>query len=173
MILDGNGNPVYEMEESKRPTEDEMNDALRAQKAALDRRLKELVRWSEQDRAAFKKVFGRDDEASHQKILGAVKEEIELNTSMTYQKFRFADQHVYAYVSNADKDHYITIANKFLSAPMNGKDSKVVTLCHEMSQFNDVLGTTDDGLRAAAIKLTQEGKPEALDTAYNFERYFE
>lgn len=92
---------------------------------------------------------------------------------MTYQKLRFADQHVYAYVSNADKDHYITIANKFLSAPMNGKDSKVVTLCHEMSHFNDVLGTTDDGLRAAAIKLIQEGKPEALDTPYNFERYFE
>jgi len=32
---------VYEMEESKRPTEYEMNDALRAQKAALERRLKE------------------------------------------------------------------------------------------------------------------------------------
>ena len=56
---------------------------------------------------------------------------------------------------------------------MNGKDLKVVTLCHEMSHFNDVLGTTDDGLRAGAIKLIQEGKPEALDTAYNFERYFE
>jgi hypothetical protein len=41
VILDGNGNPVYEMEESKRPTEDEMNDTLRAQKAALERRLKE------------------------------------------------------------------------------------------------------------------------------------
>ncbi|WP_411814049.1 M35 family metallo-endopeptidase [Cronobacter malonaticus] len=92
---------------------------------------------------------------------------------MKYEKFRFADQNVYAYVSNRDSEHYITIASKFLSAPMNGKDSKVVTLCHEMSHLDDVLGTSDDGLRAGGIKMAIDGKPEALMSSYNFERYFE
>lgn len=45
------------MVESKRPTEDEMSDALRAQKTALNSRLDELFRWSEPDRVAFKKVL--------------------------------------------------------------------------------------------------------------------
>ncbi|PLR30091.1 hypothetical protein CYR32_19455 [Chimaeribacter coloradensis] len=82
-------------------------------------------------------------------------------------------KNVYAFVSKGDKDHYINIGNKFISAPLRGKDSKVVTLCHEMSHFDDVLSTFDKGFRAGGMKLSQEGDPKALESAYNFERYFE
>lgn len=175
IMRDMNGNPVYEMEESNRPTKDEMDKVLLAQKDALEKRKRELEQkpWDDVNRAEFKKIFGSDDDDSRQKILSAINKELDINESMEYEKFRFADQNVYAYVSNGDKDHYITIANKFISAPLNGKDSKVVTLCHEMSHFDDVLGTSDEGLRIGGIKLSQMGKPEALESSYNFERYFE
>ncbi|ELY2596663.1 hypothetical protein SMB54_004048, partial [Cronobacter sakazakii] len=71
-----------------------MKKALQAQKEMLLKRKAELERWSEEDQKAFKKAFGRTDDASRKKIAAAVDKEIELNDSMSYDNFKFADQNV-------------------------------------------------------------------------------
>ncbi|EOL8928937.1 M35 family metallo-endopeptidase, partial [Cronobacter sakazakii] len=178
-VRDADGNIVYEMEESKRPSPEVMKKALQAQKEMLLKRKSELERWSEEDQKAFKKAFGRTDDASRQKIAAAVDKEIELNDSMSYDNFKFADQNVHAYVFQGDtEDHFIYIGNKFSGDPLTGPDSQVVTLSHEMSHYNDVLGTDDITIgnmdfEKAAINFAQDCSDNALDNAYNFERYFQ
>ncbi|EPI7968824.1 type VI secretion system tip protein VgrG [Cronobacter sakazakii] len=178
-VRDANGNIVYEMEESKRPSPEVMKKALQAQKEMLLKRKAELERWSEEDQKAFKKAFGRTDDASRKKIAAAVDKEIELNDSMSYDNFKFADQNVHAYVFQGDtEDHFIYIGNKFSGDPLTGPDSQVVTLSHEMSHYNDVLGTDDITIgnmdfEKAAINFAQDCSDNALDNAYNFERYFQ
>ncbi|WP_146000735.1 hypothetical protein [Chimaeribacter coloradensis] len=92
VILDEEDQPVYEMQESKHLTRDEINNILQEQKKVLEKRKKELEQWEEQDRAVFKGSFGSSDETSRQKILMAINKEIEINEPMTYDKCRFADK---------------------------------------------------------------------------------
>lgn len=173
-IRDNRGNVVYEMPEEKRPDRDEMQDALNAQKRKLESAKDALTRWNNLDRDQFKEAFGVTDDVSKQKIYDAINKELELNENMTYEKFYFSDQNVHAFVSSVDTEHYITISNKFLTDSLDsGVNSRAAVLCHEMSHFNDVLGTVDDGLRDGSIKVARQGDPAALYRAYNFERYLE
>ncbi|PNF09781.1 type VI secretion system tip protein VgrG [Enterobacter cancerogenus] len=178
-IRDAEGNVVYEMEERKRPSPEMMDKALQAQRQKLLQRKKELERWNDEDKKAFNRAFGRTDDNSRRKIADAVDKELQLNESMTYDKFKFADQNVHAYVSSGDiNEHYVYIGNKFKSDVLTGKDSQVVTLSHEMSHFNDVLGTDDLKIDKITHKETAEilsktGDEDAFNNAYNFERYFE
>ncbi|EEC5265561.1 hypothetical protein HB691_002504 [Salmonella enterica subsp. enterica] len=108
------------------------------------------------------------------KIQNAIEKELELNKDMPYEKFYFSDQNIHAVVAGGDSEHYIVVSNKFLDDSLDsGVNSRAAVLCHEMSHFNDVLGTVDDGLRDGGKKLAQQGDPAALNSAYNFERYFE
>ncbi|MFJ3457427.1 DUF2345 domain-containing protein, partial [Scandinavium goeteborgense] len=178
-VRDADGNIVYEMEESKRPSKEDMDKALQAQREALLKRKAALDRWNEQDQKDFERAFGRTDEASRQKISSAIDKQLEINESMSYDKFKFADQNVHAYVVPGDvNDHYIYIGNKFAQDTLVGADSKVVTLSHEMSHYNDVLGTDDFysnvmDPRDVAASLANKGNGDSLNNAYNFERYFE
>ncbi|WP_017735000.1 M35 family metallo-endopeptidase [Pseudomonas sp. CBZ-4] len=55
--------------------------------------------------------------------------------------------------------HSITLAHPFFDAPTYGNDSRAGTLIHEVSHFNDVLGTDDnaDG-RAACLRLVRQAQ---------------
>lgn len=74
-----------------------------------------------------------------------------------------------------DLKHNINIGKKFLKAPVNGEESQVLTLCHEMSHFDDILGTEDLGgnsPRNFAISLARNGDERTMQSSYNFEMYF-
>ncbi|ELY4521050.1 type VI secretion system tip protein VgrG [Cronobacter muytjensii] len=178
-VRDADGNIVYEMEESKRPSPEVMDKVLKAQKEMLLKRKTELERWNSQDQAIFKKAFGRTDDDARSMIAAAVDKELELNEKMTYNKFKFADQNVHAYVFPGDvKDHFVYIGNKFPEDPLTGADSQVITLSHEMSHYNDVLSTDDIAngkmdFDKSATFFSDSGSDKALKNAYNFERYFE
>ncbi|ELY9424386.1 type VI secretion system tip protein VgrG [Cronobacter dublinensis] len=178
-VRDADGNIVYEMEESKRPSPEVMDKVLKAQKEMLLKRKTELERWNSQDQAIFKKAFGRTDDDARSMIAAAVDKELELNEKMTYDKFKFADQNVHAYVFPGDvKDHFVYIGNKFPEDPLTGADSQVITLSHEMSHYNDVLSTDDIAngkmdFDKSATFFSDSGSDKALKNAYNFERYFE
>ncbi|WP_105660308.1 type VI secretion system tip protein VgrG [Cronobacter dublinensis] len=178
-VRDADGNIVYEMEESKRPSQEVMDKVLKVQKEMLLKRKAELERWNSQDQAIFKKAFGRTDDDARSMIAAAVDKELELNEKMTYDKFKFADQNVHAYVFPGDvNDHFVYIGNKFPKDPLTGADSQVITLSHEMSHYNDVLSTDDIAngkmdFDKSATFFSDSGSDKALKNAYNFERYFE
>ncbi|HCL5222390.1 TPA: type VI secretion system tip protein VgrG, partial [Salmonella enterica] len=173
-LRDEKGRVVYEMPEEKRLSREEMQQALDAQRKKLVSAQDALERWDEQDKAQFKNAFGVTDDISKKKIQNAIEKELELNKDMPYEKFYFSDQNIHAVVAGGDSEHYIVVSNKFLDDSLDsGVNSRAAVLCHEMSHFNDVLGTVDDGLRDGGKKLAQQGDPAALNSAYNFERYFE
>ncbi|GDA22633.1 hypothetical protein HmCmsJML130_01601 [Escherichia coli] len=161
------------MIEEKRISENDMKLVLEAQRKKLKSARDELIRWNDNDKERFGNIFGVDDEAARNKILNAVKKEIEINEGIKYQNFEFMDVNVHGRVNDGDYTHTIYLGNKFIDDPLDGRDSQVITLIHEMSHFYDVLGSFDEGLRSGGIDLAKKGKRASLQSAYNFERYFE
>ncbi|MDF0607138.1 type VI secretion system tip protein VgrG [Neisseriaceae bacterium TC5R-5] len=157
-----------------------VKEGLQEQKKMLDDKKASLERWNEQDQAKFKEAFGTADEASRQKILSAVNKQLDLNAAMTPSNFARIDPAVadpestYAYVYRDDKDHKIYLGKLFDNAPLIGQDSKAGTLAHEMSHFNDILGTRDHMYgRDNCLQLAIDDPIKAISNADNFEMFLE
>ena len=98
-----------------------------------------------------------------------------VNKEMHISNFKKTKENVYASVNASDLEHNINIGEKFSKAPLTGEDSQVLTLCHEMSHFDDILGTEDLGgnsPRSYAISLAKNGDERTMQSSYNFEMYF-
>lgn len=149
--------------------------ALNAQREALLQRQKELVAWDFNAQKRFNNAFGFVNEKARRWILNGINKEIELNESIPLENFIKFNENVYASVNATDLNHIINIGKKFSKAPLNGSDSQVVTLCHEMSHFDDILGTEDLGgnsPRNFAKSLADAGDERTMQNSYNFELYF-
>lgn len=153
-----------------------IRNALNKQHEILMQRKYELEVWNEQHQARFKKVFGFVNDKARAWILEGIKKEIELNETIPLSNFIKINENVYANVNSTDLQHKINIGKKFSKAPLIGKDSQVVTLCHEMSHFDDILATKDLGEhspKSYAIALALKGDDRTMQSSYNFEMYFE
>ena len=152
-----------------------IKNALKEQLIILETRKKELERWDKNAQDRFIKAFGFANEKAKQWILAGINKEISLNKSIPIENFKKVDENVYASVNATDLKHNINIGKKFLKAPVNGEESQVLTLCHEMSHFDDILGTEDLGgnsPRNFAISLARNGDERTMQSSYNFEMYF-
>lgn len=153
-----------------------IRNALNAQHSVLTKRKQELEVWDENAKNNFKYAFGFANDKSRQWILAAVNKEINLNETIPLTNFIKVDEHVYANVNSFDLEHKINIGRKFRKSPLTGKDSQVVTLCHEMSHFDDILAARDlggDHPRSFAEELIKNGSEQTMQSSYNFEMYFE
>ncbi|WP_446028858.1 M35 family metallo-endopeptidase [Lelliottia amnigena] len=160
----------------KDPFKSMIRVALNQQHKALMQRKSELETWGESAQARFKKSFGFADEKARIWILEGIKKELMLNESISINNFIKINENVYANVNSTDLEHNINIGKKFYKAALIGKDSQVVTLCHEMSHFDDILATKDLGgnsPRKYAINLAAKGDERTMQNSYNFEMYFE
>lgn len=149
--------------------------ALNAQYNALLIKKGELEVWDLSAQRKFKESFGITSEKARKWILDGINKEIELNQSIPISNFIKSDKHVYAFVNGTDLEHIVNIGTKFSKAPLTGNDSQVVTLCHEMSHFDDILGTEDLGEnspRNYAKSLARHGDDRTMQNSYNFEMYF-
>jgi len=158
------------------PFKSMIRTALNKQHEILMQRKSELDIWDKEHKARFKKVFGFVNDKARAWILEGVKKEIELNENMPLSNFIKSKENVYANVNSTDLEHKINIGKKFYKAPLTGRDSQVVTLCHEMSHFDDILATKDLGgssPRQYAIALAAKGDERTMQSSYNFEMYFE
>lgn len=152
-----------------------IKNSLSEQLILLRIREKELEVWDRNAFERFKAVFGFANEKSRQWILSGVKKEIQLNLNIPISNFIKVEQNIFASVNATDLEHKIYIGNKFIKAPVTGEDSQVITLCHEMSHFDDVLGTKDLGGGAPKVfaKALAEKRDEmTMQSSYNFEMYF-
>lgn len=154
-----------------------VEQALKDQRAMLEQKKASLARWNDQDKADFKKYFGSTDEAARKKMQDRVDKELALNKSMTPTDFKRASPskaNRFAYVYPDDKTHTVYLDQAFDKAPSTGKDSKAGTLCHEMSHFKDIGGTSDHAYgQKNAIALAKSDPASAQDNADNFEYYCE
>lgn len=152
-----------------------IKNALREQLIILQKRKEELETWDNDAQDRFKKVFGFTNEKARQWILSGIEKEIALNQNIPISNFKKIDENVYASVIATDLTHIIKIGKKFIKAPVTGNDSQVLTLCHEMSHFDDILGTEDLGgssPRNFAKSLARNGDERTMQSSYNFEMYF-
>lgn len=152
-----------------------IRNALKHQLAILLERKKELELWDKNAQVRFSEAFGFTNEKARRWILSGIDKEIELNQTIPISNFIKVDENVYASVNPTDLEHKISIGKKFLKAPVTGAESQVVTLCHEMSHFDDILGTEDLGgqsPRSFAKSLAKIGDERTMQSSYNFEMYF-
>lgn len=157
------------------PFEKMIKIALKEQLKILNIRKKELEVWDDDAKDRFKKAFGLTDEKARQWILSGIKKEIELNQSISISNFIKINKNVYASVNATDLKHRIYIGKKFINAPLTGEESQVLTLCHEMSHFDDIIGTEDLGGKSPrnfAKKLAKNSDERTMQSSYNFEMYF-
>ncbi|MGK7246912.1 bacteriophage T4 gp5 trimerization domain-containing protein [Buttiauxella agrestis] len=119
--------------------------------------------------------MGSSFEKARQWILEGINKEILLNNEIPISNFKKTKENVYASVNSSDLEHNINIGEKFSKAPLTGENSQVVTLCHEMSHFDDILGTKDLGEgspRSYAVSLARKCDERTMQSSYNFEMYF-
>lgn len=88
-------------------------------------------------------------------------------------------------VARYKSDLKISIGHKFVGAPMFGADSKICTLCHEMSHLIRYKGSSDSGgmgtqdlygknkPRDNAVDMRNRKDSNVFRNAYNIELYFE
>jgi hypothetical protein len=154
-----------------------IEQALKDQQSLLQVRKDELNRWSDEDKAHFKKWFGADDDATRDKMKARIDRELALSKKMTVDNFAPANPHkdgVFAYVYPDDANHTVYLDSAFDNAPATGQDSKAGTLAHEMSHFNDVGATKDNQYGANGCKTLAQKDPDAAqNNADSFEYYTE
>ncbi|WP_080993357.1 M35 family metallo-endopeptidase [Trabulsiella odontotermitis] len=152
-----------------------IREALREQHKKLLKCKKEMERWDLNAKKRFITIFGFENEKARQWILNGINKMINLNETIPIDNFIKLDENVYASVNSTDLDHKINIGRKFSKAPLTGQDSQVVTLCHEMSHFDDILGTKDLGEnnpKQYAKSLARLKDERTMQNSYNFELYF-
>lgn len=158
-----------------------VQDALKARDAAI-RLLDERIRQLEQDwndpatRKQFADRFGTDDDGVKDDVLAKLRNIRAAVAGLGAQNFKAVPKSQsqpgrFAYVDPNDSGHSIHLDSEFANAPMTGRDSKVGTIVHEVSHFNDVAAAKDIVYgREADLLLAPE------DAAYNadtVERYVE
>ncbi|MBB6118070.1 type VI secretion system secreted protein VgrG [Rahnella inusitata] len=162
-------------------------ETLEEQKKILTKRKLDLETWGENEKKEFEKIFGIKDEKARQWILLGVNRMLILNGELKATNFRPVDQNVHASVNKTqDKDFIIDIGKKFGNDKMRGRDSRVATLCHEMSHYGIILNTSDmtpsgnDPMKTSpkdfqsfADNLVKKHDAGVMMNAYNIERYFE
>jgi hypothetical protein len=123
------------------------------------KRLPELRRWNENDRTRAMLWFGQADEATRNKLTHGLTRAESVLRSLTPEHFvEYTDANVVALgcggprspnaiaaVCPVDERHRIMLANNFFSLPFQSDivSSQTGTLIHEVTHFNDVLGTRD------------------------------
>jgi len=154
-----------------------------------------LNRRDKKDRDDFKNHFGIDDDNSMDLVKSIVVKEQNLVKDYlkkrTY-KSKIKHTHIYdnavddegnplnvfAEVTSNDVNHNVRLEKYFWKAPRRGIDSRLGTLAHELSHFNDSGGTGDDGggvnYGPAGARNRALSRPQdALKTADSFEYYIE
>lgn len=161
------------------------NEVIAAAKARALKNLrcarKRLERWSDDDKALFRKWFGSDSDSDRDNILSR----IEANkTALKDATFRMGpedtvsdnanDPNVFAHVYQSDSDHNVYLDPHFWRSGLGGTDNQAGTLLHEMSHFNDVGGTKDHvyGQKNAA-ELALSNPAKAIENADNYEYFME
>ena len=156
---------------------DAITQALKDQKALLEKRKADLAKNDDATKAEMKKWFGSDSEATRKALQDRVDKEIALNDKMTIDNFHPADPPepgTFAYVHPDDAQHNIYLDSGFDNAPATGTDSKAGTLAHEMSHFSDIGGTEDNAYgQAGAQALAKKDPDAALNNADSFEYFVE
>ncbi len=164
-----------------------VRETLEKQRQVLLKRKKDLETWQAKEQQEFKKVFGIDDQKARRWILTGVEKMILLNSQLTEENFKPTNENVHAYViGTQDQNFEIFIGKKFVKDKMTGPDSRVATLCHEMSHYGfifnsddvppygkDSLHTTPIEFQMQANSMVNQGTSGVMQNAYNIERYFE
>ncbi|WP_049294102.1 hypothetical protein [Franconibacter helveticus] len=187
-----------------------MKEVYDEQGKVLQIREEELIRWNSKDQIEFKKIFGMDGNAVIDKnghtakeiMLDGVKRIKAIHKGLDITDFiNHTDDKgmIYAANVNASKDsnYTINIGPRFLKQSVTGKDSRVSTLCHEMSHFikhepfkldstQGGMNTNDDNPKHDydhqypervyvnyATELVNKHSKDVFNNAYNIERYFE
>lgn len=153
-----------------------------------------LNRRNKKDRDDFKNHFGVDDNNTIDLIKSRVLKEQNLVkeylSKRTY-KSKIKHTHIYdnridpetgepmevfAEVTTSDINHNVRLEKYFWKAKRKGKDSKLGTLAHELSHFDDIGGTDDRGgygTTNARARATPVRSADALKAADSFEYYIE
>jgi type VI secretion system secreted protein VgrG len=165
---------------------DAIEKALASQREMLEAKSKELKTWDGAAKQKFKKAFGKDDDASRDKMSARIDQMLKVNKSMTADNFKPADPSKpgrFAYVYPTDTAHTVYLDEAFDRAPDKGQDSKAGALAHEMSHFNDIGGTKDKFKdvnddkpiygATASRKLAADSPDLAINHADSFEYYVE
>ncbi len=163
-----------------------IRQAIKDQEKMLEAKKKELETWDDNAKKKFKTAFGKDDDRSRDTIKARIAEMLTVNKSLTVDNFKPARPSKatrFAYVYPTDKTHTVYLDKAFAKAPPSGKDSRAGTLCHEMSHFSDIGGTTDKFKDAnggkpiygvtASRKLAVDHPDLAMKHADSFEYYLE
>lgn len=156
-------------------------ETLEKQNEILLKRKNDLKRWGEKEKDEFMMLFGRNEESAKKWMLHGVEQMLTLNQRLTEKDFEYTEECVFANVNDVvDEKNKIRVGPKFFNAPLTGRDSRVVTLCHEFSHISAIMNTKDisspvRGVSYAqhARKMVSERSREVMNNAYNIERYFE
>ncbi len=146
----------------------------------LDERLNSILNWEKNDKDDFKDHFGADDNASRDQIkdliIKASKQIHRYHSDPDNNKIERTNTQppgTFAYVYPNDPKHTVHLEKQFWKAGRKGKDSKLGTLAHEVSHFNDVGGTSDRGYGTGNASRLTRTPANALSNADNFEYYIE
>lgn len=164
-----------------------INETLEKQRQILLKRKNDLETWGSSERQDFRRIFGISDDKARDWILDGVKKMLKLNGELSAKNFKPTLENVHAYVvGTQDKDYEIFIGKKFVKDKMTGHDSRVATLCHEMSHYGFILNSSDvppqgknplqtspKQFQEQANLMVSKGDTGVMQNAYNIERYFE
>ncbi|EKK5245904.1 peptidase M35 [Cronobacter sakazakii] len=164
-----------------------IRETLAKQREVLLKRKDDLDRWGYREQQEFKIIFGINDEKARQWVLTGVNKMLDLNGRLKEQNFKPTNENVHAHViGTQDQNFEIYIGKKFVKDKMTGHDSRVATLCHEMSHYGiifnsddvpppgkDPLQTTPKQFQEQANSMVSKGSTGVMQNAYNLERYFE
>jgi len=159
--------------------------------ACCVKRLVELRRWDQADRARVETWFGVSDERVRQRLLEGIPRIESILRSLTADNFvRYSDEkmeyigctpktrnnpRLAAAVCAPDtKTHTIAIAQKFcdLSPYADLTDSQLLTLVHEVSHFQDAMATADPFYQLYVVKREAAAKnPQCIENADSVAAY--
>ncbi len=158
-----------------------IQDALKAKKEALkllDQKIDELQNhWDDiAIKRQFASRFGTDDDTIKEEVLRRLRKIRKAIAHLKASNFRQVPPSQsrpgrYGFVDPKDSRHTIFLDQEFAKASMTGRDSKAGTIVHEVSHFNDVVGTEDIAYGEEADLLV-----DPLDTINNadtIDRYVE
>jgi len=112
----------------------------------LQNKLDKLKEWDKETKASVKKWMGDDSELTKKMLEGRIKRMLKAIKDMDESNFKRAKKgkdKVFAYVYPTDKKHKIYLGKLYDTAPDTGENSKAGTIIHEVSHFNNVVGTDD------------------------------
>lgn len=148
-----------------------MEELARADAVAmLDKGLRSLERWNEEDRKHFKEWFGTDAEWARElmrKRLELMREKL-LQAELAQGSRAGTYAHVYPFTNTVNLDE------RFWTASRTGEDSRAGTLVHETSHFWGA-GGTDDVVygRPGCRALAKQSPSKALNNADSHEYWLE